>query len=401
MILPRNGRIVVVDDNFEEALPILSALWQNGFAALYYNGERKDLPSSPLNDIRVIFLDMELIAGGYTDEENKTKAAATANILKSIIDISKNTVYLIIMWATHDELESNFWTYIKSGSNCGFLCLRLDKAKCKANPTIIPDEISSILKTNNTFSFFIKWENIIHKSSNDIILDFSSFFSADTEWDSKILGILKKLAEEYAGKHLDVSDHEKIVKNAMYAFNGTFSDTLENNIAQIPDTGISFNSTTTVSDDAIKGKINSKLMLDQNNVIAKPGSIYANDDHDEIQDYFNSESDLGEIEKIYCEVSPTCDYAQNKWKFHRILAGIKIKPEQKRHVRNADYLYKTPMLDLKGQIFIFVFDLRKLKSKNLGELGTLRPLCTLRHDLLVDIQHKIASHCSRPGIISL
>lgn len=407
MLLPKNGRIIVIDDKPDQALPLLRSLWQNGFATIYFNGEKQYLPSTPLDDARVIFLDMELVPGGYTDSENKTKAATTAKILKSIINTNKNTVYLIIMWATHDELESNFWTYIKTGSNCGFIPLRLDKAKCMADPKIIPAEIAYALRNNNAFNFFVTWENIIHKSSKDIILDFSSFFSVDEEWDKNILGIFKKLAEEYAGKTLNTADHEQIVKNAMCAFNGTFTDTLENNIAQVSSTGISFNGITPVSDNGIIAKINAKLMLDQNNALAKPGSIDTNNEEDDIQEYFNPGSDLSGIEKVFCEISPTCDYSQNKWKFHRILSGIKIKPEQEKYLRMkgadqiADYLYKTHVFDIGGQMFTFVFDLRKLKSKKLGELDSLRPLCTFRHDLLVDMQHKIAHHASRPGMVSL
>jgi len=410
MLLPRNGRIIVVDDKPDEAFPLLRTLWKNGFAAIYFNGEQKYLPTAPLDDVRVIFLDMELETGGYTGSDNKTKAATTARVLQSIINTQQNVVYLIIMWAMHTELENEFWKYIKGASTCGFIKLNLDKTKCSSEGYGIPlitAEINKALRNNNAFNFFISWENTIHTSSSDIVLAFSSFFQQDTEWDRKILGILGKLAKGYAGKNLNPTDQEQIVKNAMYAFNGTFIDTLENNIAQVSNTGISFNGIPEVSDNGIISKINTKLMLDQNNPSAKPGIIYINNEDDVIQDYFNSGSNLNGIEKIFCEISPTCDYAQNKWKYHRILFGIKIKPEQEKHLRKkdadqtVDYLYKTPVFDIGGQMFTFVFDLRKLKSKNLGELDALRPICTFRHDLLVDIQHKMASHSSRPGMMSL
>src|SRR4030042_2067578 len=170
MSLPKNGRIVVIDDKHEQVLPLLKSLWQNGFATIYFNGEKKDLPSTPLDDIRVIFLDMELETGGYTGgSDNKTKAATTARVLKSIINTQQKVVYLIIMWAIHEELESNFWTYINTDSNCRFITLRLEKTKCINNPEIIPAEIAAVLRDHNAFKFFINWDNTIHKSSTDII----------------------------------------------------------------------------------------------------------------------------------------------------------------------------------------------------------------------------------------
>lgn len=411
MLLPRNGRIVVIDDKPEDVLPLLKSLWKNGFGAIHFSGKKEELPCEPLDDVRVIFLDMELETGGYTGSNDKTKAATTARVLKSIVNTNTNSAYLIIMWAIHTELMPYFWEYINRDSNCHFIHLTMDKAKCKSNGYdlgIITEEIKTALRDASAFSFFVNWENIIHKSSNDIILDFSSFFPVDAEWNRKILEILKKLAEEYAGKTLNTTDHEQIVKNAMCAFNGTFADTLENNIANVSDIGISFDGITAGPDEGIKAKINSKFMLDQNNTVPKPGCIYINTEYDDVPDYFNPGADSTGIEKIFCEVSPTCDYVQKKWEFHRILFGIKIRPEQVRNLKKkstddiADYLYKTRVLDIGGQPTILVFNLRKLKSKNLGELAApLRPLYTFRHDLLVDIQHKMASHSSRPGMMSL
>ena len=404
MLLPRNGRIVVIDDKQEEALPLLRSLWQNGFSAIYFTGEKRELPPIPLDDVKVIFLDMELETGGYTGSNDKTKAATTAKVLKSIINTNTNSAYFIIMWAIHTELIESFWTYVKD-SKCSFIPLVLNKVECKSKGydlKLITEKINSILEGNDAFNFFINWENVIYKSSNDIFFDISSLFPVDAGWNKKILEIFKKLAKECAGKNLDENDYEQIVKYAMLTLNGTFTDSLENNIVCLEDTGISFEGITGVPDGNVRAKINSKLHLDRNNTNAKPGCIYSHTENDDIQEYFkiNHGNDPDGIEKVFCEVSPTCDYAQRKWKYHRILYGIKV-PAGAAKLEQADYLYKTDTFDIDGQAIRFVFDLRKLKSRNLGELDSLPVLCTFRHDLIVDIQHKIANHSSRPGILSL
>jgi len=43
MLLPRNGRIVVIDDKPEDALPLLKSLWKNGFGAIHFSGKREEL----------------------------------------------------------------------------------------------------------------------------------------------------------------------------------------------------------------------------------------------------------------------------------------------------------------------------------------------------------------------
>jgi len=408
MILPRNGRIVVIDDKTEEeAMPLLSSLYLNGFPALYFKGEKKDLPRKPLNNIRVVFLDLEIIVEGYTGQDNRSKAATTARILSSVINTTIPTIYLLVLWSTHEEeLLDYFWRYIKENNyNCIFLPISLDKIKCRAadyDITLIESEIKAKLQGNDGFRFLIGWENLIHKSSNDVINEILSLCHGSEDLDKFLLEIFKKLAEAHAGKNLNTTDHEQIVRHAMLAFNGTFTDSLESNISSVANTGISFDSIVEVPNKSVIAKINSKLLLDQNNTNVKPGCIYINSEHDDVQDYFNPGADLNGIEKIFCEVSPTCDYAQRKWKCHRILYGIKVLVEQTERLKGkADYLYKTDDFDIDGKMVKFVFDLRKLKSKNLGELDLFKPLCTFRYDLLIGIQHKIASHCSRPGMLSL
>jgi len=407
MKLPRNGRIVVIDDKIEEALPLLSSLHLNGFPALYFNGEKKCLPRVPLNDIRVIFLDLEIIVEGYTGQDNRSKAATTAKILSSIINTSIPTIYLLVLWSTHEkELIEDFWQYIKGDDyKCSFLSISLDKIKCSAedyDATFIEAEIEDKLRSNDGFRFLIRWENLIHESSNDVINEILSLCGEGGEPDKFLLEVFKKLAEAHAGKNLNMTDHEQIVQHAMLAFNGTFTDSLESNISSVTDSGISFNTIAGISDKSVIAKINSKLLVDQNNNKVKPGCIYINSEENDIIDYFNSGKGVNGIEKIFCEVSPTCDYAQRKWKYHRILYGIKVPVEQTEKLKGkADYLYTTDDFDIDGKMVKFVFDLRKLMSKNLGELDSLEPICTFRHDLLIDIQHKIAGHCSRPGMLSL
>lgn len=408
MILPRNGRIVVIDDKTEEeAIPLLSSLYLNGFPALYFKGEKKDLPKEPLNDIRVVFLDLEIIVEGYTGQDNRSKAATTARILSSVINTTIPTIYLLVLWSTHEEeLLDYFWRYLKENNyNCVFLPVSLDKIKCRAadyDIALIEKEIEEKLQGNDGFRFLIRWENLIHKSSNDVINEILSLYGGDGDPDKFLLGVFKKLAEAYAGENLNEDSPTQISQYAMLAFNGTFSDSLESNISSVENTEISFDRIAGVTNKSVIAKINSKLLLDQNNTNVKPGCIYINPEENNFQDYFNSVNDLNGIEKIFCEVSPTCDYVQRKWKCHRILYGIKVPVEQTKKLKGkADNLYNTDVFDIDGKMVKFVFDLRKLKSKNLGELNSLKPLCTFRHDLLIDMQHKIASHCSRPGMLSL
>ena len=48
MELPRNGGIVIIDDQIREAIPLMNALSQKGVSYVYYNGEIRNYPKETL-----------------------------------------------------------------------------------------------------------------------------------------------------------------------------------------------------------------------------------------------------------------------------------------------------------------------------------------------------------------
>jgi hypothetical protein len=67
-------------------------------------------------------------------------------------------------------------------------------------------------------------------------------------------------------------------------------------------------------------------------------------------------------------------------------------------IKKADYIYKTPLFLINGQLCFFVFDIRYLSSITFDSLNNKTSLYRFRKELVVDIQSKIAGHINRPGI---
>ena len=60
-MIPLNGRIAIIDDVIEQALPLMRVLSKNRIPYVFYKGNRmEDLPDKPDNDIRILFLDLKL-----------------------------------------------------------------------------------------------------------------------------------------------------------------------------------------------------------------------------------------------------------------------------------------------------------------------------------------------------
>lgn len=72
MDLPKNGSVVIIDDQIMEALPLMNALAKRGVSYSYYDGKSKNYPTVPLDNVRLIFLDMHLdeAAVGTTNTKN-------------------------------------------------------------------------------------------------------------------------------------------------------------------------------------------------------------------------------------------------------------------------------------------------------------------------------------------
>lgn len=407
--LPINGRVVVIDDNFNEALPLIQVLAKKGIPVSYFTGDQDSLPDSPI-DPRVIFLDIHLGIGGNDD---RTIISVIINVLKQIIQ--ENTYYFIIAWTKHNELIDKIKNELQNNKRNPLFILNLEKTECKKedgsfNIQKIEEKLKTELKNLGIFHLFILWENIVHKSAGKIVNDFSAFYPVNDDWNNNMTAVFKKLAESYAGQ-LDTSNATEVVKNALFTFNGTFLDTLE---SQIENNNANYNitfSNTSINKDII-AEINTRLHLARDvGEKIMPGNIYKLEQQSDnlIVDIFNGKFDsfdrkedlMNNSQLIYLEVSPSCDYAQRKWKMHRILPGLMWPTKFEDKIKKADYIYKTPIFRLNNNNYLFVFDLRFLTSFELNSIKNLSPICRIRHQLLVDIQSKISGHINRPGIISL
>jgi hypothetical protein len=400
-VLPLNGRVVIIDDNKDEAIPLMNVLSMHGIPFAYFDGKPENLPGKPIDNIRIIFLDIVLVDG----MDDKSKVSTIINVLIRILG-ENNNPYIIIAWTKHDELIDE----IKKGlSSKPLFTLTLEKRECKKEDSeefdinIINEKLLEAIKKFGAFRFFLEWENIVHESAGRTVNEISSIITRDDNWNQNIIVILIMLAEAYAGQQAD-NNHDL---NAMLAINNLLLDIIENRIQNTSNSASSINNQTVnlTFINRIKGELNRRLLIanEQNNSVI-PGNVYKNEfsikcDINNLCNNNNIPEELNKQENhIILEVSPYCDYAQKKWKFHRILPGF-IWPEQYGNmIKKADYIYKTPVFLINNELCFFVFDLRYLSSIPFNSLNNKTSLYRFRKELVVDIQSKIAGHINRPGV---
>ncbi len=173
---------------------------------------------------------------------------------------------------------------------------------------------------------------------------------------------------------------------------------------------------------SIKPEINNRLLIDFNTGKSiQPGNVYVktslkSDNKKRIlKSYFkpnsiviNSEGDCilddAELNKfiiIELEVTPICDYVQEKWLKSRLLPGLLVPEKYSEFIKDSEAAYnQIPLIKIRQDCYKPVFDFRLMKSIDIetNEKKLKKPIFRIRNEPFVDILSRLASHISRIGI---
>ncbi|UPT70328.1 MAG: hypothetical protein M0D53_14710 [Flavobacterium sp. JAD_PAG50586_2] len=430
MILPTNGKVVIFDDKYEDVKNLLKALSKQKIPYLYYQEEGgTDLPETPVDNIRLVFLDLELVVDSKATEQNIISAIYAR--LSRVIEPNSN--YILVYWSTKQE---KYGKAVGDAFNDGLkeykpiISISLDKIATKNAVDPIEFIINNITENAEDFKVlkvFSFWENLVNDSSGNLINSFINFIDKDESWDDIAKYLLFKLAVAYGGKEIVSSTEFEQVKNSYYTLNHTLIDNLENSISKsLKGRQTEFvNIISTTGDDAFTTLINKKLLIASDNFSGDiPGSILFIDEEMQIEKEF-IQSELEKIKKndkipankkeeaianavkkayekneklglksaalkinynnivnsllrdetrglhgeivqnsikIELNISPICDYAQQKMPCCRILPGVLIKKDYQIERGNAFNYISDCAISLNGTDYVLVFDFKYLYS---------------------------------------
>lgn len=483
MLLPLSGKIVVIDDKMEDAFPLLKVLSKNNIPVKYYSGlTSRELPSSPLSDVRYIFLDIVL---GTEGSSTKTKVGKTIHVLEKIIgDTKEYSPYIIIFWTKEKALINQIVAALPTPP---ITYLDLEKSECKKVNTDeydikkIENKIKGKLNNQDIFNLFTFWENMIHESTGFLVNEICSIYETNDHWETNIKSIIYGLAKAQLGQMLPGSSKKEKVKNSLFTLNRVLVNHVEKNTLKhklekiikyeyksqslivkrengkiykiqrltngkysllinykrkgdvrktIKQLLTNFNPTETADISCVNQLINkymsvnpifnSRILLDVNPASTlQPGNIYEKllekpqNKRKYLKTYFENINkkksnvfivkDLSKIKFIELEVTPICDYAQNKWLKSRILPGIMYTPESYSNLKTktGDSLFSDfPLVYVLDDYYKMIFDFRLLKSvdKDKDENRLRQPIFKINQEGISSILSRLASHASRIGL---
>jgi hypothetical protein len=416
-------KVLVIDDLDQEASDLIRALSARDIPVLYYSGNVNELPKNPVTGVRIVFLDMKL--AGMEKQEDETIASSLMQLLKTIIS-KANGPYLIFAWTKHAELLRVFREQLQSrGTDVPkpFFLLDMEKTACMSGDSLDYTKVSSQLGEKlhgwPILKFLTTWERTVAESTYEVTgLVNSMVESTDVEtWNAELGKILYQIAKAELGPVLKDTP-EAIDNSAMKALDSLLSDCIENRVDMISEKLLKCPANVEIGDD-VKAKINTRINLrDLQNpeTCVRPGNLYVLRDFAHLGEFFdylpNSVDDFKKesltsiegqdnIRLCMMEITPTCDHACKKWKASRLLAGFLLPSALEKRVKDADFVYKTPLFFLEGGLYHIVLNLYYTVSLKFGSLNGLAPRYQVRTDLLSDIQSKFSSHISRRGVVKL
>lgn len=412
MFLPKGSRIVVLDDKEAEAAPLLMALSKQGFSASYFSGKDEQLPAAPFEDVRIVFLDLKLTEGVNRDAASIASNAVT--ILSKLV--AKNARYILVVWTTTTESAGPLESYLEAAEIKPLVpVIDLDKVECLTdeNPVkMIEDKIKAKLQDERPmFGYFLAWENIVSEAAADVVNEFTALSDAK---DPKLSHTLFKLAQAHAGKKL-VDDVNEITKAALRAFGGVLAERIDTKVGAADFSTMEKPKAATSGVAGVETAMNAKLNIVTSHLsdLPVPGNVYpitlSEVDFIALLQKEYTDADEAKIKAaladglrpVFLEVTPVCDYAQNKFLFHRVIHGI-LCPQSLKTKTPGEILYVPPFaFDFDGKPKRLILNKLRFVTMEASGFAGLTPIFRIGSDWLFDIQHKIAGHVSRPGMTSL
>lgn len=288
---PTDGSVVIVDDQIEDALPLIRLLSSLGTACTYYSGTNDDeLPEKAVQKVRLAFFDIQLIPGSSSHQY----ATMILSLLDRLIP-DDNGPYALILWSERltdhaDDVE----TEIKAPANPKkpLAVIRMDKTSFLKREyitekrdvlveqiadtmadAIAPEDLSKVLELIkdryslpevkvplngaaqklladldgalesqvNSFQLFTVWESLVNKAAGITVNNYAALYKELDHWDSNIKHAVYVMAHAQLGKKVDGADKGQLVRSALKTVGQTFLDEVENRtvIAGVP-AGLSF-----------------------------------------------------------------------------------------------------------------------------------------------------------------
>lgn len=434
MIGLRSTRVIIVDDDENEALPIMKAFAKKGIPCAYFHGANlKELPEEKdeFLGIRLAVLDMDLVPG-VGDE--KSKISTLISCLERLLS-PDNGPYIALIWTNNPGLKEKFKKSVFSNKNLPnpIDIIMLTKAKCKKDGKldigVIEEKLNESLSSFSPLKLIQAWEGKNFEAATEVTNILSTFLTDEKDpekwrdgWKAQILNLMYSLAKEAVGENLDKST---VLVGLYNSLNPLHADRMESYISDLSDS-LSVNAEEVLKnkDDCgieQKSKINTMLHLAlkedskhcAGNIYEFKGKspVWVPSRDALLMDLLKDNAEINrkniaqKCQNVVIEISAFCDHAQKNIRAFRLLAGLLVPRSERTKIKKAEFIWDFgPVLIEKNKRqrpYFFYFSARHLVTCSPDKTSKMKPLARLRSQALISLQTWFAGHASRPGLVLL
>lgn len=434
-------RMVVVDNDEKDLNTLVVGLNQAGYSCRgiqYLAGPTENTLNLPCPYARVIFMDIDLAGTSLTDDPTDAELSQPFGNITALLErIAPDGPYILVLWTIHEQLANRLEAYLQE---------RLSKAPEPFDTVTLP-KTDFTDPTQN-----VRMEELI-KSINELFARYP-VLNALSDWEEKTLAsasrtitaitmiqrenrtssrqreqiplLLTRIAQDAAGgPHLR--------DNPFHAINEALVPVLSDQVTnEAADQGIN-DLWNTVFDSVDQNpiitpeqaaRLNRAMHIDMahQSSAAEPGSVIAADSSPlarvigQLKTSLTSETahrhfwcntaaaEAGNYRWMLIQTQALCDYAQSRPDspaFIPFYLGIEYDVENARPDTRPQALWVSPPFVQDERPVCLAVNAKFPVSLSLETVLTLKPLYRIRTQLLMELLHRVHTHGSRPGIISI
>ncbi len=432
------ARVVVIDEDRDEALLLLSALGKAGIGAVYFDGDESHLPEHPCDGIRLVFLDLKLL----DIPEPRNYIPFTVNVLERSVTIAPG-ITGIICWTKHiDDIALLMDELRNRNLEPAFVHSIEDKLRLRNTGDLqqILESIQTIVESRPGSRLLNLWEKSVHDSTST---------TTEALWklgvdDSDLLRVLAAVAVGAADEKIatpedaisalyvglsavqaDAIEELSSLQNA----NAPVATRLHEAVGRLRQNGLN---------PEERARLNRAMLITQSSR-PQPGNVYVARGWQRpdqfpfnlsgaearalVREFFpDRRSDDVFVTAIadssvpcLVELTPACDFAQGKCSDARLLGGLLIKSpgdeerERSRSIPAGARLFakEVEFIWIENQAhglsgsYRLIVNARLLKTLTFVELKNHSPSFRIRHSVVTDIRAWLGSHAARPGYLAI
>jgi hypothetical protein len=164
----RTARVLVLDDDPQQAMPVIHALGLLGISAIYHNGSIQSPFPTKLTGVRVMFVDMVLAEHGADASDPRACVTMVSETLKELVEDSCDPI-VVICWTGHGTMAEEFQPILK-----------LAFPKSKIDNVIVADKsslsrpedleklkqlIAKAVAEHGPINVLFRWEQMVHDAA--------------------------------------------------------------------------------------------------------------------------------------------------------------------------------------------------------------------------------------------